>query len=161
MIGDRYKILNAKGRLVGIGFGDELLQPGERIEHFDSEEELLSDADVIKQLHVDEARVAVSVNKSADRTQAFTTKSAVCRAFLNDVPDTGQVGKAVLDLIDTDRYYELYDEYSNTWQMLGDMSPWDLARTIVKKSIAASNAETARRIAILESEKIIKEHDNA
>ena len=159
MKGDRFKIMK-DGQCVGHGFGYTMLAEGETLEELDTEVEMLTDADVHKQLCERDCLNKVASAKSEDRNQAFTTKAFVFRQFLANVPDTGETGEDALPLIDQVIYEELYDEYSDTHHLLDGRSPWDLCRLVKSKATKLSKKEAKRRVAILENEKMLAEISN-
>lgn len=168
MKGDRYKIINDNGELCGYGYGHEQLAEGEYRVPIDTEEEMFSDNDVNTLINETENIDSIVNAKSANRTQAFTTKAYVFRKFLKKVPDTGESGEEALSLIDDDEYMELYNEYKQTHHLLNGATPWDLCRVVKDKAQKCSDAEVQRRVDILncenEHKKIkkqkIKQQDN-
>lgn len=105
----------------------------------------------------DDARVKLDRTKSLNRSQAFSMKELAARQFLADtadVTDKTLYGGPGVAAIDNNLYRPLRKEYAATYH-LTNMTPWQLAESIVTRADAVIDAEVQNRLDILTAEQTL------
>lgn len=150
---DSWLIFNAEGKMVARGEGRmPNLQPGEYFDWYDNNELLNNSIYVQDDNEKEIAREELhNANQERDK-QAYIDKAACAKAFLKRVKDGKKKGDVS---VIPDDCKELKAEYEATHDLI-DMTPWELARAIVKKSDTSEREAKRRRRKLLALQTLAK-----